>query len=217
MTRPSTDHVAGVLREVHCDHCAASFETGLMPLPRLVDMLRGFLLMHRLCPKPEAPSRQMALPGTSADPAAPWIPYEPPEATFKGIDGSTDEPAPEIDPPGPYARFEEMYPAATDYPSLYEALKSALSDEQWRSLRRFDQWQPASDTFRSVANWARIEKAHADAYAAAQRGEPGMSGLTIPRREPMPEKLAELLGVKPKQKKGARPLTSPKRTRKADT
>ena len=214
MTRPSTDHVVVDMSEAcfRCLNCAETHALKAAPAELYLSRLRGFILMHRLCPKPEAPSRQMALPGTSADPAAPWIPYEPPEATFKGIDGSTDEPAPEIDPPGPYARFEEMYPAATDYPSLYEALKSALSDEQWRSLRRFDQWQPASDTFRSVANWARIEKAHADAGAR----EP-IAGLTLPRREPMPETLVDLLGSKPKQKKGARPLTSPKRTRKADT
>jgi len=71
-------------------------------------------------------------------------------------------------------------------------------------------WHPASGIFNAVANWARIEKAHLD----AGKREP-VAGLTIPRREPMPEKLAELLGVKPKQKKGARPLTSPKRRKAA--
>lgn len=200
-----------------------------MPLNVWCEQGKGFLLMHRLCPKPEAPSRQMALPGTEAaaqkeradryyidptqlgiEPGTDYATY--PLSVLDGIDASTDEPAPEIDPPGPYARFEEMYPAATDYPSLYEALKSALSDEQWRSLRRFDQWQPASDTFRSVANWARIEKAHADAGAR----EP-IAGLTLPRREPMPETLVDLLGVKAKQKKGARPLVNPKRKGKTAT
>lgn len=214
MTRPSTDHVTVSFDsgEIRCGHCADFHAPNCeIPAAILMERLRGFLLMHRLCPKPEAPSPQMALPGTE------HLPFDEEDCRLAGIPAPTDEPAPEIDPPGPYARFEEMYPLAENMADLLMALGEVLPMETLQPLTtstRVNLWHPASGIFNAVANWARIEKAHADAYAEAQRGEPAKGGLTIPRREPMPEKLAELLGVKAKEKRGALPLTSPKRKRK---
>jgi hypothetical protein len=222
VTRPSTDHVTinddiADGTELYCGHCGESHHP-ILPIPALAlaERIRGFVLMHRLCPKPEAPSPQLPLPGTEqkpvrvisrtiADPvclvddmetedeccartvreqmAAEIAAGRHPLACF-GIDASNDEPAPEIDPPGPYARFEEMYPSATD--------STRLATDLWRVLEPDQIQKLDSGIFNAVANWARIEKAHAE----AGKREP-IAGLTLPRREPMPEKLADLLGVKP--------------------
>src|SRR4029079_16288280 len=126
------------------------------------------------------------------------------------IDGSTDEPAPEIDPPGPYALFDRMYPLADSVIALRAQLKEVLTPEQFEKGLSWVIPHPSTGIFNAVANWARIEKAHAEAGSR----EP-IAGLTIPRREPMPVKLAELLGEKPKERRGERPLTSPKRKRRS--
>lgn len=237
MTRPNTDHVVihdevDGLFELKCEHCA-DFHHPRLPIPALLlsERIRGFVLMHRLCPKPVPPSPQLPLPGTDSppkpcrdcgthhqpgecpdpDPAPSFI--DEADLRDTGIDASTSDPAPEIDPPGPYARFEEMYPMATDHDGLMNALCNVLPQGDYMQIHApekeiaIERWHPASGIFNAVAHWARIEKAHAEAGTR----EP-IAGLTIPRREPMPEKLAELLGVKkPKEKRGARPLTSPKR------
>lgn len=217
MTRPSTDHVVihdevDGMFELKCEHCA-DFHHPRLPITAalLADRLLGFVRMHRLCPKPVAPSPQLALPGTEQKPAKccgsrercincpiPIDVFErfpaalPNELERHAIDASTDEPAPEIDPPGPYARFDELYPLATNPLQLLVQLIDFMPEEQHRVLRDNVSWHPASGIFNAVANWARIEKAHAEAGTR----EP-IAGLTIPRREPMPQALAELLGVKP--------------------
>jgi hypothetical protein len=209
---------------------------------RWIDACRGFVLMHKHCPKPAEVSPQLALPGTepaisvsvlgdhehcdhkfvdSKDCLKCGIGFAELKAESlresQRLNASADSTAPEIDPPGPYAMFERMYPLAVSAETLNTALAHALTTEQWAALNLNDvaRWHPASGIFNAIANWARIEKAHLDTYARAQAGEPAVAGLTLPRREPMPEKLAELLGEKAKRMKGARPLSSPRKRKAA--
>lgn len=198
-----SNHVECTTCSLVCAHCRATDALASVPADHLVDAVRGFLLRHRRCEKPLEPSKQVELfqALSSANPES--HPCNP------GIDGSTEEPAPEIDPPSPYEKFERMYPLATNHVDLWESLRSAIPKSQCAKLPSELPWDADTGIFNAVATWSRIERAHLD---AAQRAP--IPGLTIPARLPMPEKLVELLGVKPKRMKGARPLTSPGRKKK---
>lgn len=66
-----------------CEHCTLQYTPPFpMPLEQYVEQGKGFALMHRRCEKPPEPTRQMTLPHHQY-----------------AIDASTDEQAPEIDPP----------------------------------------------------------------------------------------------------------------------
>lgn len=237
MTRPSTDHVVIVARDgelLQCRHCGAGHQPTLpMPSARFETVLRGFSLMHRLCPKPEAPSPQMALPGTEqkptrvisrtiADPvclvddmetedeccartvreemAAEIAAGRHPLACF-GIDASTDEPAPEIDPPGPEP-WAHKYPMARDHAALRGHLLVALSNSGLNTptVEQLQQWaHPATGIFDAAAHWARIQVAALN-ETEDRKHDPSWIG---PReRPPMPEKLRELIeGEAPKKKR----------------
>lgn len=119
----------------------------------------------------------------------------------EGIDGSTDEPAEEIDPPGPDV-FAKLYPMARDHSTLRDHLHAVLTPEQYAKLPHgtVEAWHPATGIFDAIAHWARIEKAHTE----IPKREP-IAGFYLQGRMPMPVKLAELLGETAK----------PKRARKA--
>lgn len=116
----------------------------------------------------------------------------------EGIDASTDEPAEEIDPPGPDA-FAARYPMATDHGKLRGDLAVVLGNRGLRvpSLDELRQWHERSGVFDALAHWARLEIAHMN---AAEHPE-----LQIPGRLDMPEKLAELLGERPKKRRTRAP------------
>lgn len=226
MTRPSTDHVYSDARDggaFRCDHCGARHLPALpMPLTQYIEQGRDFALMHRLCPKPVEPSSQLALPGTNGRIVA-QVTY--PEETLiierfepgEPIDGMTDDPAPEVDPPPRRPdKFAEMYPAPRDVPALRTALDLVLSPEHAAILpSKAIPWHPDSGQFWGVAAWAMLERAHMEADARSRAGQLPIGGLYIPLRQEMPQPLRELLGLAaPKKKRGARPLTSPKKGKK---
>ena len=131
------------------------------------------------------------------------------------IDGSTDEPAPEVDPPGrpggmsiPTDLFSEMYPMARDHAGLWAELTDLLGAEQARLAANGAALppQPGTTAFDAIAHWSRTVKAHKQGQERAQRGEGGVPGLYVPLQPPMPKELKALL-AKPKKKRGARPLT----------
>jgi len=124
------------------------------------------------------------------------------------IDGSTDDPAPEIDPPSnPYEMFYARYPFAQDIPQLRGQLHDCLGEGRYEPLIAQPLPLPSTPDFQYIAAWARHECAHVD---SERRGlDNPIGGLTIPARLPMPEALKKLLAP-PKRKRGARPLASPK-------
>lgn len=165
-----------------CRHCSDLYAPDLpISIERYLNACRGFVLMHKLCPKPEEPSRQLDLPHTR-----------------EGIDGSTDEPAEEIDPPGPDP-FAARYPMATDHGKLRGDLAVVLGNRGLRvpSLDELRQWHERSGVFDALAHWARLEIAHMNAKEHPE--------IQIPGRIDMPEKLAELLGEKPKKRRTRAP------------
>lgn len=104
----------------------------------------------------------------------------------------------------PFERFDTEYPIAVSEAELVATLKQVLTSEQFERLVSEDEelihpWAPTSGVFNGVAEWARIELAHRDAAKAADGGKPFMA---IPVRVDIPEKLAELVGDPPKQKRG---------------
>lgn len=119
----------------------------------------------------------------------------------EGIDGSTDEPAPEIDPPGPDV-FAQLYPMARDHGTLRDDLHAVLTPEQYALLPNgtVEAWHPATGIFDAIAHWARIEKAHIE----IPKREP-IAGFYLQGRMPMPVKLAELLGKPAKPKRARKP------------
>lgn len=113
-----TDHVWGYSCELSCVNCGQSPKLDAMSAVALVDVIRGFLLMHRRCEKPVEPSKQVelfdALAAKEARHVAPKccgqrtrcincpIPvdvFDKFPGALPAIDASTDDPAPEIDPP----------------------------------------------------------------------------------------------------------------------
>jgi hypothetical protein len=135
----------------------------------------------------------------------------------KSIDGNSDEPDPETDPPGALGIFERMFPMPRDNTHLHHLLRSVVPEAQrtqlaaWLATWPIDSGLPAFD---EIAHWARTEQARIDAQGRAQRGEPGIPGLYIPTAR-MPLCLSDALGLT-KKKRGARPLTSGKRRKAND-
>lgn len=102
--------------------------------------------------------------------------------------------------------FAKMYPIARDHGALRDALHRVLPEEHYGKLAHgtVEGWHVSSGIFDAVAHWARLERAHQEVAARAQRKEAPIPGLTIPGRFPMPEKLAEALGEKAAKKKRGR-------------
>lgn len=213
----NTDHAKCNTCELDCSHCGSTQTLAPIPVACLVDVVRGFLLMHRRCEKPIEPSKQVELFGAPAQsgPVLPGRASDMLEALRQddkdGIDGNTDEPAPEIDPPGGIT-FNQLHPPIVTREALWDALYRVLPAEQYALLThgKVEAWHPAQGKFSAVAHWARVDLAH---NASIARGlENGIPGLVIPARVPMPEVLMEALGIKGKPargKRGARPFSSP--------
>ena len=205
-----------------CLHCGGRHLPLLLPMPCEVyaSACRGFALMHKHCPKPAAPSKQVELfdalvkseqenPNGFGRPAGVDAHGRVDPVTF-GIIGHDK---PELTTyaeyeTGHYAGFAQAYPAARNLADLVLALSSVITLEQLKSLsaKQLCRWSPASAEFQDIAHWARVTKARADAMASAQRGEPGEGGITIPLLPPMPLELQRALGSATKRatKKSAR-------------
>jgi hypothetical protein len=118
------------------------------------------------------------------------------QAEQMGIDGSTDEPAPEIDPPDTahdaWEAFAKQWPQARDHEQLRTDLSVALQGANMPTLEQLREWQPDTGLFQGAAHWARLEIAHMNASEYPD--------LWIPPRQPMPERLAELVKGKAQKK-----------------
>lgn len=217
MSRTNTDHIVSDATDggaFKCNHCGARYQP---PLPMRVEMFceqgRGFLMMHRACPKPAPPDRQVKLPGADAVMgAAPPPPKHrmdveaPTLADLKAEEVVDDRP-----PPSPYARFDELYPMPSTLEELLDYCSFGLTGEQFGKLRAAQpKWGPATGIFNAVANWGRIERGHYEAAYRARDGVDPIAGLTIPARVAMPVKLAEIIEGKPSEGKPPKK----KRTRK---
>lgn len=213
----NTEHVTATI-EAFCKHCGKEDSVISIAAVDATDVLRAFLIRHRRCEKPMEPSKQVQLfdeqlkreieaQEIAADGGNGSVcsvhEYEP-------IDGATESPAPEIDPPPPvddYAKFYAMYPFAQDTPQLRQLLGTVLTLAQIGHLNAQPLPSPDTAAFQYIAAWVRIECAHVDSEARGIAGS--IPGLTIPARLPMPNALKKLLNP-PKPKRGARPLANPK-------
>jgi hypothetical protein len=85
---------------LYCQHCAELYPPSLpCTVERWIDQCRGFVLMHKHCPKPQEPSKQVELFDELARAEEQRkTAYVDPVAF--GIDGMSDAPDPETDPPG---------------------------------------------------------------------------------------------------------------------
>lgn len=202
----NVEHVTVQENEFTCGHCD---ETHTPPVPmtgvEFAERLLGFVRMHRLCRKPDVPSRQLALPGTQGEPVGGYDVRNTRRVTEDEY-GRLSEPMP-AEPKDWYAAFEQRYPLAKGHGSLRDDLHVVLTDEQYSKLPNgtVEGWHVQSGTFHGVAHWARLMRAHKDLEAHA----PGLEGMTVPKREPMPEPLATLLtgsepAKPPKKRKGTR-------------
>jgi hypothetical protein len=202
-------------------------------------MGKGFELMHKHCQKAVPPSPQLPLPRTDAPMAIGtpqlcgecgarhrigentlcpgWRPERSPYAEFPdhrpmaGIDGSSDEPDPETDPPSPeverYRMFDMNYPKPDTTLWLMNYLEEVLSPDDRRDLdwQIVQSWHPSSGQFDAVAHWARVENAHKTAG-----GRPPTPGMTIPASFPKPKPLFEALSKQPKAKMPRKKATTRK-------
>lgn len=99
-----------------------------------------------------------------------------------------------------YDSFFERYPSAKDAVSLHADLLPALADAGVTAppdlLERLCAVHPRSGIFDGIAHWARVERAHRESSHAARCGEIYFGeGITYPARQPMPLKLAEMVGA----------------------
>ncbi len=117
------------------------------------------------------------------------------------ISALTDEPAPEIDPPGPPPPQRHGDGPLLDPVELRHLVTCMRPKQFWPSLKDVEGWHP--DVRADVQRWAHAEHAHASPIA----------GLPLPLRQEMPYVLANYENAPPKPKRGARPLSSG-RTRK---
>lgn len=120
-----------------------------------------------------------------------------------GIDGTSDEPDPETDPPLPdrYWGFNANYPKAENHLALWDALREALTPAEYGKLvdgKAVASWHRSSGQFEAVAHWARVENAH---KVHANRAP--TPGITVPARFPMPLALTQALAVSVPEKKPA--------------
>jgi hypothetical protein len=206
MTRPTTDHIvaSGLFRCLHCGSSYAGPDTDT-PVDAPISVIRGFALMHKHCqPKPK-PSPQLALPqiyqSHAIDERAERelellraaIPLEPPTGCFRGIDGNSD---PETDPPGPPKRHGEgpLMNAA----QLRHLVTRVRPKEFWPSVEMVTSWH--ADVRADVQRWCQIEH---------KRSHP-IAGMPVPFNSEMPNVLQNI-EFERKPKRGARPLSSPRK------
>jgi hypothetical protein len=148
--------------------------------------------------------------------------WEARQVKLKFVDGSTDEPDEDTDPPGHpdqgyslpdeeqqehdkpaltldeecTAWFIERYPLANDHEKLRSDLAVVLQNSGGAPTRdKMSAWTVGAPVFDAVAHWARIELAHMNASQFPKE--------RIPARHPMPAALA--LALKPKAKRARRP------------
>jgi len=220
----NTDHVQCYTCELSCNNCglAPTFEP--MPAATLSDVIRGFLLMHRRCEKPAEPSKQVELfdalaakeanhtrviqdPIAEAAEAMGYYDADP------GIDGMSDEPDPETDPPGhdlPELTdlddpFGARYPRAHDHVRLRADLDVVLQDQGGSpSLEQLRTYPVGSTAYDEIAHWCRMQ------LAIMNRKENPDFEVYLPATpQPMPRSLVKLT----KKARGARPLSSPRKRR----
>lgn len=214
----NTAHIQCYSCEVSCKHCGLAPTLDAMSAVALVDVVRGFLLMHRHCEKPAEVSKQVELfdalaqkepenpngfgrPGhaTYVDPTTFGIEPGTDYAAY-AIDGSSDEPDPETDPP---PRRHGPGPAM-DPIELRHAITCVRPKEFWPTVKAVASWHP--EVRADVQRWCRIE--HILAHP--------VEGMTLPQREQMPNVLENI--EHEKAKRGARPLSSgPKKRRSGST
>lgn len=240
----NTDHVQCYTCEVSCNFCGLAPTLDAMSAVALIDVVRGFLLMHRRCEKPVEPSKQVELfdalaakeAGRASDMlrelrlddgmetedecSARTVREEMREAIAlgaelaQGIDGMTDEPDPETDPPGPqehdkselldqHDAFGRAHPMARDHLRLRMDLEVALqgpgpTKEQLETL------PVGSVDFDTIAQWCRIRLAEMN-----RKEHPEFDPWLPSTPQPMPRVLRALL----KPKRGTRPFSQPKKRR----
>lgn len=116
----------------------------------------------------------------------------------EGIDGSSDEPDPETDPPDP---FFALYPPVRTHHELRDRLYRALTAAEYAKLGpdSVETWHPDTGIFQGIDWWCRVEIAHEDS-----RKRPPIAGLTIPRRGEMPGPLQQALAASQPKKKAPR-------------
>lgn len=215
----NTDHVQCYTCEVSCNHCGLAPTLDAMSAVALIDVVRGFLLMHRRCEKPVEPSKQVELFDALAAKEAenPNSFGRPGHATYVatvtsfgagivesrqyGIDGMSDEPDPETDPRGPMARHGEG--PLLGAVELRHLITCVRPKEFWPSVKEVASWH--TDVMADVQRWCRIE--HTRAHPIA--------GKPMPWNCAMPNVLENVEHAK--RKGGARPLSSPRKRRSGST
>lgn len=127
---------------------------------------------------------------------------------LNGIDGASEQPDPETDPPAPdpYWTFRQNYPAASTNEELRLALANCLAPHElnlidWDVVKS---WHPKSGVFDAVAHWARVQNAH-----QVHKNREPTKGITIPARFPMPGELQKALASSQPKK----PTKAGKKTR----
>jgi hypothetical protein len=224
----NTDHVQCYTCEVSCNHCGLAPTLDAMSAVALIDVVRGFLLMHRRCEKPLEPSRQVdlfdELAAKEPELVAPKccgqrvrcincpIPIEVFDkfpGALPGIDGMSDEPDPETDPPehdqpaltDEDDAFGRAYPMARDHLSLRMNLEVVFQGPA-PSTGQLAIYPVGSPEFDTIAHWCRMQLAEMN-----KRSHPELDVYLPKPPQPMPKVLKALM----KPKRGARPLTQPKR------
>lgn len=213
MTRPNTDHVTVSFDsgEIRCGHCA-DYHTPNCEIPAsvLVERLRGFILMHRLCPKPVAPSPQLPLPGTEPSPC--WGCNSHP--CICDTEGATPLGHDHVTAPG---EFDRRYPRARTHQTLISDLLDIGCALDYGQLAAINALHEDSGKFDAIAHWARVSKAWAAEHPNDR--DLGPAPTWLPKPVPRPEAWTEIVNAgvpvgnrdvkPPKKKRGACPLTSP--------
>ncbi|OGR95474.1 MAG: hypothetical protein A2V88_15275 [Elusimicrobia bacterium RBG_16_66_12] len=245
--RPNTDHVVcdakdgGAFRCLHCgDRHMPTFP---QPLAVFCESAKGYALMHKHCqPRPE-PTKQVALFDALVEQETNHTRViQPHHDDAYAIDGMSDEPDPETDPPGPAlpGRASDMLrELAEDDAEPQEHDKPELTDQDDPFGQRYPM---ARDHLRLKTNLSvvlqgvltpTLEQLQAlpvgsaafDKIAHWTRIESARMNLTehpelevyLPTGQAMPKELAAMRRAlkegEPKKKRGARPLSSPEKRR----
>ncbi len=114
-----------------------------------------------------------------------------------GIDAMTDEPAPEIDPPGPPSRHGPG--PLLDAVELRHLVTCVRPKQFWPTLKEVQGWHP--EVRADVQRWCRTE--HGKAHPIA--GQPVPHDFTIPN---VLENVEFARAAKAKKPRGARPLAN---------
>lgn len=125
-----------------------------------------------------------------------------------GIDGASEEPDSETDPPAPdpYFTFNQNYPRAETSAHLFDELHKALTETEYAKLDGdlVRSWKPATGIFDAVSHWARVENAH-----QSHKSRAPTPGIVLPARFPMPGPLQQALASSQPKK----PAKTGKKTR----